>query len=82
MEHAVILTTLFNNTVFQVKHKLYIASGSAPPNEKFWVRTGNGPWYNADGDRALLDIDKRHPRVTYQQVNYKTLISVSLNIDG
>jgi hypothetical protein len=29
----------FYNITFKVKHKLYIASGSAPPpSEKFWVR--------------------------------------------
>jgi hypothetical protein len=29
----------FYNTIFKIKHKLYTASGSAPPKEKFWVRT-------------------------------------------
>jgi hypothetical protein len=25
--------------IFKIKHKLYTASGPAPRNEKFWVRT-------------------------------------------
>jgi hypothetical protein len=32
----------FNNIIFKMKHKLYIALGSAPPpphKEKFWTRT-------------------------------------------
>jgi hypothetical protein len=28
----------FYNIVFKIKHKLYIASGSAPPTGKFWTR--------------------------------------------
>jgi hypothetical protein len=40
----VVLTTRFDDISFKIKHKLYIALGSAPPpppphKEKFWVRT-------------------------------------------
>jgi hypothetical protein len=27
----------FYNIIFQIKHTLHTASGSAPPSEKFWV---------------------------------------------
>jgi hypothetical protein len=30
--------TMIFITIFKINHKLYIASGSAPPKEKFWVR--------------------------------------------
>jgi hypothetical protein len=34
-----------HNITFKIKHKLYVASGSAPPppDEKFWVRTCDEP---------------------------------------
>jgi hypothetical protein len=53
MEHVVIFVGMYINAVadsvmlylhdcyniiFKIKHKLYIASGSAPTKEKFWVR--------------------------------------------
>ena len=32
----------FYNIIFKIKHKLYIASGSAPPKDKLWLRTWSG----------------------------------------
>jgi hypothetical protein len=29
----------FYAIIFKIKHKLHIATGSAPPKENFWVRT-------------------------------------------
>jgi hypothetical protein len=29
----------FYKVIFKIKHKLHIASGSAPPKEKFWLCT-------------------------------------------
>jgi hypothetical protein len=40
----------FYNIIFKIKHKLYIASGSAPSRKNFWVLT----WFQAIQSNASM----------------------------
>jgi hypothetical protein len=49
------------NIIFKMKHILYIASGSTPPKEKFWIFTCTSMTYD-------LNLLKPSGNFTYRQV--------------
>jgi hypothetical protein len=53
----------FYNTIFKIKHRLYIASGSAPSKETFWVRI----WLGKMRSTLLWDITQRRMVILYRR---------------